>query len=265
MKIVLGQLALSFYAVQAALVKEVLERLGHDVELRIGLHEVVYPELADGKIDVFVATWIPYSHSVYWERYKDRLLPLGTAFAGGESFWAVPDYLPPAEVKSVADLIKPNVLARMEKTIPSIGTGAGLTQRSFGVAAYYGLESVGYTVVPGSDQTWIDLVSSAYEQRRWFVTPLWQPQFLNKRFAFRKLEEPQLLMGGIDTGTITAHESFISRAPERTVAALKRIAIGVGAITEMDYYVNVDGLTPGAAARRWYCQNPDKLDLWVGP
>ena len=41
--VTLGQVSLSFYAVTGAVVQEVLERLGHRVEVRQGLHEEIFP------------------------------------------------------------------------------------------------------------------------------------------------------------------------------------------------------------------------------
>lgn len=262
-KITLGQLNLSFYAVQAALVKEVLVQKGHEIELRQGAHQDVYPELGAGKIDVFVATWIPYSHSVFWETYKDVITPLGTGFEGGESFWAVPDYIPEDQVSSVEDLKKPEVKSKIRQLVRGIGAATGVTQRSQDVITEYDLAAHGYHVEPGTDAEWITSISEAYDAGEWFVCPLWQPQFLNKKYNLRKIAEPALCMGGIDTGRITAHSDFVARAPADTIETIKRISIGVDAITEMDYFVNVDGMSADEAARHWLAQNPDKLNHWL--
>ncbi len=48
--IVLGQVYLSFDAVTGAVLHEVLERLGHRVEVREGPHEQVFPLLGQGVI-----------------------------------------------------------------------------------------------------------------------------------------------------------------------------------------------------------------------
>lgn len=262
--IVLGQLNLSFYAVQAQLVKTVLQNIGHEVLLRTGPHETVYPELAAGKVDVFVATWIPHSHSHFWERYKSLITPLGASFTGGESFWAVPSYVPREEVASVMDLGTPDVANRMRKRVQGIGAGTGITTRSQQVVERYGLAALGYHVEAGSDEDWIASITQAYENGEWFVTPLWKPQYLNKKHDFRKLVEPLLCMGGTDTGHITAHNDFVGRAPKRTLDALRKISLGVEAITDLDYSVNVEGFTPEAAARRWIAERPELIEAWLG-
>jgi len=43
------------------------------------------------------------------------------------SFWGVPDYVPEAAVRSIADLAKPDVAAQMTKTIQGIGAGATIS------------------------------------------------------------------------------------------------------------------------------------------
>jgi glycine betaine/proline transport system substrate-binding protein len=67
--IILGQVYLSFYAVTGAVVHEVLERLGHSVEVRQGTHEEMFPLLGQGAVDLMAAVWLPEGHGAYWARY----------------------------------------------------------------------------------------------------------------------------------------------------------------------------------------------------
>ena len=55
----LGQIGLSFYAVTAGVVEEVLERLGHRVEITQGSHAQIFPRLGAGEVDLLVAAWLP--------------------------------------------------------------------------------------------------------------------------------------------------------------------------------------------------------------
>ena len=126
-KVVLGRISLSFYAVTGEVVQAVLERLGHKVEVKEGTHDVIFPLLAKGEVDLLNAAWLPNAHRVYWERHQQNLAELGTLYEGAQLFWAVPAYVPEAAVRSPADLAKPDVAAKMDKTIRSIGAGAGIT------------------------------------------------------------------------------------------------------------------------------------------
>jgi glycine betaine/proline transport system substrate-binding protein len=88
--IVLGQVSLSFYAVTGAVVQDVLERLGHEVEVRQGPHEQMFPLLGDGQIDLLAAAWLPEGHASYWSRYAAQAAEVARLYDGARLFWAVP-------------------------------------------------------------------------------------------------------------------------------------------------------------------------------
>jgi glycine betaine/proline transport system substrate-binding protein len=125
--VVLGQVSLSFYAVTGAVVHEVLERLGHSVELRTGAHDQMFPLLGEGSIDLMAAAWLPEGHAAYWARHGTHALEVARLYTGAHFFWAAPSHVPQAEVASIADLAKPHVAARMSRQIQGIGPAATIT------------------------------------------------------------------------------------------------------------------------------------------
>ena len=54
-KLVLGQIDISFYAVTGQVVQAVLERLGHEVQLKTGTHSQIFPQLGEANNGVLVA------------------------------------------------------------------------------------------------------------------------------------------------------------------------------------------------------------------
>ena len=238
-KIVMGQVSVSFYAVTGAVIQRVLESLGHTVEVIEGAHEKIYPELGARRVDIFTAAWLPFAHAVYWEKYKDSAIELAQLYHGAQFYWAVPDYVPETEVRSVGDLVKPDVVTRMDKTIRGTGPGSGLMIQSKEMMRAYGLEQAGYQLKPGAQKDWIDNFERAVTERRWLVMPLWQPQFLNKAYRLRRLTEPKGLLGGPNRAVLIANKDFPGKFPARTVATLRRIELGIDAVTEMDYLLNV--------------------------
>lgn len=50
--------------------------------------------------------------------------------------------------------------------------------------------------------------------------------------------------------------------PESTLKVLRRIHLGLDAVTQMDYRVNVEGKTPREAAREWMRGNRTVVDAW---
>ena len=71
--IVLGRIDESFHQVAAAVVEEVLLRIGHAVEVREGPHPQMYPLLQRGELDLFADSWLPGGHGVYWEQIRRRV------------------------------------------------------------------------------------------------------------------------------------------------------------------------------------------------
>jgi glycine betaine/proline transport system substrate-binding protein len=260
--VVLGQVGLSFYAVTGAVVQEVLERLGHRVEVREGAHEVIFPVVGRGEVDLLAAAWLPKGHATYWERYGDQALELAVLYDDARFFWGVPDYVPADLVRSVEDLAKPEVAARMERTIQGIGPGAGITVFSLQMMKEYGLEQAGYTFRTGTAADWIGAFERGAAERRWVILPTWQPQFLNQAYRIRPLEEPKGLLGTVDRAVLVAHKGFPAKVPPRTVAVLRRISLGVPAVTAMDHAVNVDKKTPREAARAWMAANAAVVEGW---
>ena len=124
-KVVIGQISLSFYAVTAGIVREVLERLGHTVETVQGSHAQIFPRLGAGEIDALVAAWLPHGHAIYWERYGEQAQALCVLYENARFVWMVPDYVPAAVVAQVDDLTKPEVRSRMNTVIQGTGRDSG--------------------------------------------------------------------------------------------------------------------------------------------
>lgn len=263
--VTLGHVDLSFYEVTASLVQQVLERMGYNVAVKKGSHAQVYPLLGTGEVDLFVAAWLPNAHAQYWDEYKDSTVKVVALYEDARLFWAVPAYIPASDVGSVADLGKAEVAAKMQKEIRGPGADSGLMIGSKKIFAEYGLEEAGYKLMPGKPADWIANFNENTAAQHWFVMPLWQPQYLNKASKLRILDEPKKLLGEIDTAWLVAHKDFRSKVDARTWKALQRMSLSVRAVTEMDYLVNVQKMSPRDAARNWMGSHADTVNYWIYP
>jgi glycine betaine/proline transport system substrate-binding protein len=263
--VTLGYVDLSNYEVTANVVQSVLERLGYTVAVKKGSDAGIYPLLGKGEVDLFVAVWLPNAHASYWEQYKDSSVQVTTLFEDARLFWSVPDYVPAADVSSVADLRKPEVAAKMQKEIRGTRPDSGLMIGSKKIMEEYRLEEAGYQLAPGEPADWIANFEGNIAAQRWFVMPLYQPQYLNRVAKMRILEEPKQLLGGIDKAYLVAHKDFYVKVDKHTWKALQRISLSVKAVTEMDYLVNVKKLTPQYAARNWMAAHADTVNYWLQP
>ena len=263
--IVMGQINISFYAVTAAVVQEVLERLGHRVEVRTGSHGEMFPVLAKGEIDILVAAWLPSGHAVYWEQYGKDSVQLATLYRDAQLYWAVPSYVPASQVSGVADLKKPEVAQRMVKVIRGTAPDSGLAIGSRKIMEKYRLENEGYELVPGKREAWVAHLEQNLAARRWFVMPFFRPNYLNLGADMRMLQEPFKLLGEASDGALVAHRKFVARAPRRTTEVLARVHLGLDAVAQMDRMVNVDKMSARDAARTWMEQNRSVVDAWFDP
>lgn len=261
-KVVMGQISLSFYAVTGGVVQEVLERLGHTVEVVQGSHGQIFPRLGAGEVDLLVAAWLPYGHAVYWQQYGSQAEPLAVLYRGARFAWMVPTYVPESLVVGVDDLKKPEVLGRMDKDIRGTGGDSGNMMVSAEVMKAYGLDVAGYRLVPGTIPEFHGNYHRGIAEQLWFVMPLWWPHYINQIGNMRPLVEPKGLLGEPNSGTLVASKAWTARAPARTLQVLAHVYLGLDAVAAMDYSVNVQGLTPRDAARQWMQRNPGLVDAW---
>lgn len=259
----LGHVNLSFYEGTANIIKLMLERAGGNVAVTAGSHGQIFPKVAEGEVDLFVAAWLPYAHASYWEEHKKELVKLGTLYDGAKLYWAVPDYVPVEAVKSVADLKKPEVASKMVKTVRGTLPDSGLMIGSKKIFETYGLTEAGYELVPGPAKDWIANFNERIAKKEWFVMPLWQPQYLNRAHKMRILEEPQAILGGENTAYLIANKNFVAKLTKPQRKMLGRIELSVRAVTEIDYMINVDKMTAHDAARRWISKNPTTVEYWI--
>ena len=261
-KIVLGQIGLSFYAVTGGVVQEVLERLGHTVEVVQGSHGQIFPRLGAGEVDILVAAWLPHGHSMYWEKYGPAAEQLAVLYEGARFEWMVPAYIPEELVATVDDLKKPEVLKSMDQQIQGTGRDSGNMIVSAEVLKAYGLDQAGYTLAPGTVDEFHRSYKRGIYEERWFVMPLWRPHFINRMGTMRAIAEPKGLLGEPNNGTLVASKTWIERAPPRTVQVLRRMRLGLDAVARMDYAVNMDREDPREAARRWMARNQSVVEEW---
>ncbi|MEX3509655.1 glycine betaine ABC transporter substrate-binding protein [Kocuria carniphila] len=262
-RLVYGRIDESFHQVAAAVVEEVLVRLGHTVDVVEGPHPEMYPQLAAGEMDLFADAWLPGGHEVYWEQVKDNAVEAAVLYEGCMFYWAVPAYIPEDLVFSLADLAKPGVAERMTTlTVQGTTSGAGLTMRSEQLIESYGLASLGWHQEIGDLQAIIDTVNQRMKAGDWFATPLWQPQYLNDVYELRPLADPLGAFPAPDRASLLAYRQSWDNLPEETRRVVARINYPLEAVNEMDRAVNLDGKDPLQAARDWMERNPETVNGW---
>jgi len=260
--VTIGNVDLSFYEVTANVIQFLFERKGWNVAVDTGSHSAMFPKVASGQVDVFVAAWLPDAHAVYWKEYGQNLVEVSTLYEDAQLYWAVPDYVD-ASVRSVADLLRPAVAEKMAKTIRGTPADSGLMIGSRKVFEHYKLAGGGYELTPGPAKEWIAGIEARIAAREWFVTPLWRPQYLNRAHRFRVLSEPMKFLGGPNRAVLVVNSGFWSGLNKAQRSMLSRIELSLKAVTEMDYWVNAERMSTRDAARRWVGSNPNTVSYWM--
>ncbi|MFJ1709618.1 glycine betaine ABC transporter substrate-binding protein [Kitasatospora sp. NPDC088346] len=255
--ITLGTIALSFHRAAAAVTQRVLEAYGHQVTVVEAPHEELFRRQAGGGIDVLVCAWLPSSHDTYLSAYRDQVRILAPYYRP-YCLWAVPPYVP-VMVSKVADLARPEVAARMTRTVDGINPGAGISRFSAAVIGGYGLDRAGYRFVPGTEAGFTARVERGIARQEWFVIPLWRPQYLNRSHGLRPLTEPRGLLGTVDTASPVVRRDALRRIHPEAVARMDTLYLGNDGIEELDTLINADGLTPLQAADRYLATHPGLL------
>jgi len=262
--IVLGQIGLSFHIAAAAVVAELLERDGIEVEIKQGSHEQIYQLLASESVDLVCSAWLPGSHGIYIDPIADRLEKLAVLYEP-YAIWGVPDFLP-RDIRAVEDLRRPDVADLMVKRIQGIGPGAGISRFSREIVDRYRLGDLGYHFENGTPEECTGAFEQSVHDGRGVVVPLWHPQFLHHRYKIRELDEPFGLLRGRDRATLIIRKSAVSRLPNETIRWMRRISLGNTEVTALDHMTSVDKVSPADAARQWLDRNSQTVRGWrLGP
>ena len=263
--IVLGHIDHSSSEATAIVIQTMLERMGFNVAVKKGLPSVMYPILAEGGIDLFVAARLPNDHAPYWEEYKDELVLVTPLYEDARLFWAVPDYVPASAVRSIADLANSDVVSRMNKVIRGPEADSPLMIRSESVMKAYGLSQAGYQLAPGKTADWVARFNASVKAEKWFVMPLWQPHYLNMTAKLRILDEPKILLGEPDTAWLIAHKDAKRKIGEMAFGVLEKMELSLKAVNEIDYRMNVAKLSAHDAARSWMGAHFHIIEYWLDP
>ncbi|MFJ1709901.1 glycine betaine ABC transporter substrate-binding protein, partial [Kitasatospora sp. NPDC088346] len=250
-------IALSFHRAVAGVVRHLLESHGHHVTTVEAPHQEIFALQARGSVDVLVSAWLPGSHGAYLAPYRNQVVVLEPTYRP-YCTWSVPPYVPPALVAEITDLARPEIAARMAVNIQGINPGAGISRFSVRMISEYGLDRLGYTFTPGTEKEFISHVEAAIAREDWFVTPLWRPQYLNRRHRLRALGDPKDLLGGVDAASTVIRLDAAERIVPAAMTALKRLSLGNDGVELLDEMIAVAGLSPLEAAQRHLLARRDR-------
>jgi glycine betaine/proline transport system substrate-binding protein len=193
--------------------KQILEqRLGYKVELIMTDIGLQYQGVAKGNLDIMLMSWLPNTHKAYWDKLSSEVVDMGILYDNAKIGWAVPDYIPVSEVKSIDDLKKPGVREKFKSQIQGIDPGAGLMLASERTLKTYALD--GYKLQTASDAGMIVALDRAMKRNEWIVVTTWTPHWMFSKYKIRYLEDPKLTLGGAEAIHAVARKGFDKDFPK---------------------------------------------------
>lgn len=255
----IGWTAWSDAEIVTNIAREILEkRLGYKVELVMTDIGLQYAGVARGNLDVMLMAWLPNTQKAYWDKVSADVVDLAVLYDGARLGWAVPDYVPAAELDSLQDLAKPEVRSRLHGILQGIDPGAGLMRLSEKALADYRLD--GYTLQSASDAGMVVALDRATKRHDWIVVTTWSPHWMFARYPVRYLKDPKGSLGGTEGIHAVARKGFEADFPKAT-AFLKRMHF---AIPELEaVMLRAKDSSARAEALAWIQSHPQVVDGWL--
>jgi glycine betaine/proline transport system substrate-binding protein len=234
------------------------DRFGREVELMQTDIAPQYQGLSTGSIDVMLMSWQPDTHADYIERVGAKTVNLGLLYTHARLGWAVPNYIPESEVKTIADLTKPAVQERLDGTITGIDPGAGLTRLSKQAIEDYGLDGYELQVSSGAGMT--AALQRAVRRDDWIVVTGWSPHWKFGAYDLRYLEDPKGVLGSYERVHAVARMGFYQDDVE-VASFLSRMQIPIADLQAAMYEAQETSYED--AVSNYIAANSERIDYWV--
>ncbi|MDQ2101694.1 glycine betaine ABC transporter substrate-binding protein [Azospirillum isscasi] len=234
------------------------ERLNQPVELVLADIGLQYQGLAKGDLDFMMMSWLPTTHASYLGKVGKDIVPLGMLYTRARLGWAVPDYVPEDQVKTIADLAKPEVREKLKGKIQGIDPGSGLMQVSEKALKGYGLTD--YELVSASGAAMTAALGRAERREDWIAVTAWSPHWKFAKWKLRYLEDPKGSLGGLERVHVMARKNFYQDHPE-VAEFLTRMYLPLEDLEKI--MLEADVTSYEKAIDSYITNNRQRVDYWV--
>jgi glycine betaine/proline transport system substrate-binding protein len=233
-------------------------RMGYKVDLIQTYIAPQYQGLASGSIDVMLMSWQPNTHADYLRRTRGKIINLGILYTHARLGWAVPDYVPKAQLDSIADLKKPEVRKRLDRRITGIDPGAGLTRLSEKVLKEYKLNKYRLQTSSGAGMT--AALDRAIRRKEWIVVTAWSPHWMFGAYKLRYLKDPKGVLGRYERVHAMARKGFYQDHID-AASMISRIQIPLDELQQAMY--DARETSYDAAVGRYIKAHPKRIHYWI--
>lgn len=235
--------------------KALLEQRGYTVNMQELDIASTFTGVANGQINLYLDAWLPTTHAVYWDRFKDQL-EVVSSWQDGKNTLVVPDYV---DINTIADLKGRE--AEFDGRIVGIEAGAGeMKAMREKIIPAYGLTD--YNLVEGSSPAMLATLDSSIKQNQPVVVTLWQPHWAFSRYKLKVLEDPQGAWGPPDQLQVIATKGWSAANPE-AAGWLKNFKITSEQLSSLMLKIQDAGKgQEQAATKQWISENQQAVDAW---
>jgi len=240
------------------LAKRILvERMGYEVELLQTDIAPQYQGLATGSIDIMLMSWQPGTHEDYVKKVGAKVVNLGLLYTHARLGWVVPNYIPEGDLRSIADLKKPDVHKKLGGTITGIDPGAGLMRLSKQAIEDYGLD---YALQISSGAGMTAALERAVRRDEWIVVTGWSPHWMFGAYDLRYLDDPKGVLGSFERVHAVARLGFYQDNVE-AASFISRMQLPIDDLQKAMY--DAQGTSYKDAVTKYIKNNPQRVDYWV--
>ena len=225
-----------------------------NVELQTLDVALLFEGVGSGDLGAFQDVWLP-NHQQLLNEVGDDVVLLAPWFQGQTSFGiAVPSYV---NIQTISQLNQTNI-----REIFGIEPGAVISERIPNeVVPTYDLEQ---EYVESSTAGMLAEVEDRYENREDFAFIAWSPHWMNQRYDFRYLEDPEDALGDLNDGaeiTTIVNEDLPDDDPA-AYAFLQALTLTEEQVNDLENTINEAG-DPLVGARQWAKDNRDAVQPWI--
>ena len=234
----------------AAAVLRVLEAHDLEVALVAADGEALVRRAEAGGIDLLATAWLPDLDAPLLAGLveRGRMEALGGVLYRPFLLWAVPAALELPGLDSIADLSRPEVAARLDRTVV---LPRRLEPQGRRVAAAYGIEAAGYRLEVLDDEAAHTQAEAALDAGRAAVLPLWQPHALAHGGRLRALADPRRTLGGVQEARLLLRAGLRGTLDSDLMDELDELTLGNPVVSALEHAMRRENMTADEAAEAW--------------
>ena len=254
-KLTLGYVGWDESVAISNLTKVLLEdELGYvEVELRKGSPESVFRGVGSGELDAFQDVWLPHHKPLLEEAGGDVGLLLPWLVGTTRSSLAVPDYMHVRSVEQLRLIGEPRIVGLQTEAAP-------MGEIPYGAVSEPPPEDSLYP----STSAMLAEADRLYEARKPFVFVAWSPHWMNLKYDFEYLEDPEGVLGDVTQPArpyTVVREDLAQQEPVAR-ALMDALEFTDYRISSLELEIQ-DAKTPEKGARSWLKEHKKLAEYWV--